>query len=168
MYWAGNNSNISYLLISGSSTSKSTSSGSTSSDSTSSGPTSIGSCYAQLHNKLVVPLQVGPNYAHAEARKSPVVDGMVQRDERGKEIRYPVLLSPNEKYIAHLVTIAFQQRMCGLDLLRSQDGGTYVCDVNGWSFVKNSQSYYTDAGEIMREIIEEHFPKRVRKPFHGP
>jgi len=95
---------------------------------------------------------VGPHYAHAEARKSPVLDGRVQRTPDGKEERYPVLLSPAEKEIARTVCLAFGQNVCGFDLLRSQ-GRSFVCDVNGWSFVKNSEKYYDDCAKIFRTMI---------------
>ncbi|XP_048140413.1 inositol hexakisphosphate and diphosphoinositol-pentakisphosphate kinase VIP2-like isoform X2 [Rhodamnia argentea] len=72
---------------------------------------------------------VGPEYAHAEARKSPVVDGVVMRNPDGKEV-------------------------CGFDLLRCE-GRSYVCDVNGWSFVKNSHKYYDDAACLLRKMFLE-------------
>jgi hypothetical protein len=47
-------------------------------------------------------------------------------------------LTVQEKEIARMVCLAFGQKVCGFDLLRSERGKSYVCDVNGWSFVKNS------------------------------
>ncbi len=58
--------------------------------------------------------------------------------------------STQEKDIASLVVYAFRQRICGFDLLRSEKGRVVVCDVNGWSFVKNSTKYYDDAAGIIR------------------
>ena len=50
---------------------------------------------------------MGPYYAHAEARKAPGLDGKVERDSHGKEVRYPVMLSSKEKMIARKVVLAF-------------------------------------------------------------
>jgi hypothetical protein len=91
------------------------------------------------------------DYAHAEARKSPVVDGKVQRSD-GKEVRYPVILTPNEKDMARKIVTAFKQTVCGFDILRVH-GKSYCCDVNGFSFVKNSRKYYEDAAKILAEIM---------------
>ncbi|KAK3094438.1 hypothetical protein FSP39_001778, partial [Pinctada imbricata] len=95
---------------------------------------------------------LGPDYAHAEARKSPALDGKVERDKNGKEIRYPVLLSAREKMLARKVCHAFKQNICGFDLLRAS-GKSYVCDVNGFSFVKNSIKYYDDCAKILGTMI---------------
>lgn len=55
---------------------------------------------------------VGPDYAHAEARKSPALDGKVERDSEGKEIRYPVMLTAMEKLVARKVCLAFKVNWC--------------------------------------------------------
>uniref|UniRef100_A0A7S1UZH4 Inositol hexakisphosphate and diphosphoinositol-pentakisphosphate kinase n=2 Tax=Grammatophora oceanica TaxID=210454 RepID=A0A7S1UZH4_9STRA len=99
---------------------------------------------------------VGPEYGHAEARKSPTVDGKVERDPDGKEIRFPVILTLREKEIARRIVLGFKQFVCGFDLLRVQEGDqlvSYVCDVNGFSFVKNSRKYYDDCSQVLSEHI---------------
>ena len=111
---------------------------------------------------------VGPEYAHAEARKSPVVDGRVMRNVRGKEMRYPVILSNVEKTIARKVVSAFGQFVCGFDILRSnggaQDVESYVCDVNGWSSVKDSPKFWDDAANLLRmQCLQVLAPYRSEK-----
>ena len=109
---------------------------------------------------------VGPDYAHAEARKSPVVDGRVLRDSTGLEVRYPVILTHTEKEISRKITIAFRQYVCGFDILRVQ-GKPYVCDVNGWSFVKNSRKYYDDCSQLLADMmlskLRPHFKIRPQR-----
>ena len=95
---------------------------------------------------------VGPDYGHAEARKSPVVDGKVNRDSAGLEVRYPVILTPHEKEMAFKIVTAFKQTVCGFDIMRAR-GKSYCCDVNGFSFVKNSRKYYDDASQVLTELM---------------
>ncbi|XP_017724645.1 PREDICTED: inositol hexakisphosphate and diphosphoinositol-pentakisphosphate kinase 2 isoform X1 [Rhinopithecus bieti] len=110
---------------------------------------------------------VGPDYAHAEARKSPALDGKVERDSEGKEVRYPVILNAREKLIAWKVCLAFKQTVCGFDLLRA-NGQSYVCDVNGFSFVKNSMKYYDDCAKYLGNIVMRELAPQFHIPWSIP
>ena len=116
---------------------------------------------------------VGPEYAHAEGRKAPALDGVVERDETGKEVRYPIMLRAEEKIMARKIVLAFKQSVCGFDLLRAY-GKSYVCDVNGFSFVKNSTKYYDDCGFILANMImkaiapQRHIPNVISYETDDP
>lgn len=75
-------------------------------------------------------------------------------------------LTPEEKIISKKIVEHFGQMVCGFDLLRS-NGKSYVCDVNGWSFVKGNEKYYQDAGYLLMKIILERFNMQKRlKLYH--
>ena len=95
---------------------------------------------------------VGPNYVYAETRKSPTIDGIVERDVNGKELREVVRLNQEEIVMAQRVITAFRQNVCGFDILR-HNRVSYVIDVNGWSFVKGSMQYYDACASHLRSMF---------------
>ena len=95
------------------------------------------------------------SYAYAEGRKSPVVDGIVLRNENRTEVRYPIELSSSEKDFAQKICMVFKQQVCGFDLLRCSNGTTIVCDINGWSFVKDSPMHLKETAIILSRYLHE-------------
>ena len=60
----------------------------------------------------------------------------------------------NNKDFARKIVEGFRQTVCGFDILRvKKEDKSYVCDVNGFSFVKNSRKYYDDASQVLMELL---------------
>lgn len=106
-------------------------------------------------NKDIKVYTVGREYVHAETRKAPTVDGIVERDVFSKEVRTKIRLRPMEIEIAKKIVDVFGQKVCGFDILRSKDLRPWVIDVNGWSFVKNNRKYFDECAWRIRSMCLE-------------
>lgn len=102
------------------------------------------------------------SYLHAESRKAPHIDGIVERDQSGRERRSEVALSPDEISMSSRVATAFDQFVIGFDLLRGPGGHRFIIDVNGWSLVKNSDKYPEKAGRVLSDHIRERLSEKHR------
>lgn len=74
-------------------------------------------------------------------------------------------MTPEEKFIANKIVQEFGQEVCGFDMLRA-NGKSYVCDVNGWSFVKNNHAYWDDCAVILKKKIYSRFYPELHNEHH--
>ena len=64
--------------------------------------------------------------------------------------------------------MAFGQTVCRFDMIRSE-GKPYVIDINGWSFVKGSDTYYDKAAKILKDtFIQIAETEGTFRPFRQP
>jgi inositol hexakisphosphate/diphosphoinositol-pentakisphosphate kinase len=100
---------------------------------------------------------IGLDYFHAEALKSPTMDtNEFQEIKKKPKLSFPVNLTLKEKLLCRKIVLIFGQLNCQIDIIRSR-GVSYICDINGFSLLKNKKKYLNDFTFILRKKIYDRF-----------
>uniref|UniRef100_A0A493TGP2 Inositol hexakisphosphate and diphosphoinositol-pentakisphosphate kinase n=1 Tax=Anas platyrhynchos platyrhynchos TaxID=8840 RepID=A0A493TGP2_ANAPP len=91
----------------------------------------------------------------------PFVEKPVSAEDHNVYIYYPTSAGGGSQRLFR------KQTVCGFDLLRA-NGHSFVCDVNGFSFVKNSMKYYDDCAKILGNIIMRELAPQFHIPWSIP
>ena len=92
---------------------------------------------------------VGTDYFHAVAHKSPVLN---HKKTQGRDKKYPVILTAEEKDLAMKVTKAFGQSVITFDVIRSE-GKSYVIDVKPSNLVNASDPVISECARSLCGLV---------------
>lgn len=98
---------------------------------------------------------IGVDYFHAEASKSPTMD-CDQLKTVQPRLSFPVNLTMKEKMLCKKIVLILGQLSCQIEIIRSR-GQSYICDVNGFSILKDNQKYLRDFVFILRKHLYDRF-----------
>lgn len=92
---------------------------------------------------------IGTDFFHAQADKSPVLN---HKKEQGRDRKYPVILTAEEKDLAVKLIKAFGQNAITFDVIRSE-GKSYVIDVKPSHLVKGPDPVLAECARSLCALV---------------
>jgi len=92
---------------------------------------------------------IGTDFFHAQADKSPVLN---HKKEQGRDKKYPVILTAEEKDLAVKLIKAFGQNAITFDVIRSE-GKSYVVDVKSSHLVKGPDPVLAECARSLCALV---------------